>query len=427
MGYSDLLGSVDDAVTILLDGEPIGTVKSYSVRMGIITQPASFDMVVGMSSSVKEIRKRFPIRTPFELQINGATQMSGLIDGITPAASGETTVAIKGRDVLAPLHDTRAVADLSFGAVTYRELTERILSLVGYENYALEFTNRANRQAVASTTIAETGPPRDTRTMAIFVAAGASTTAASIAASAAAGVVSSIPTVKYKTVVPNPLLLKFGEKPYELLRRELDRAGLFFWAAGSGYFVLSEPNAKQVPTYLIRRQRGQTRNEVNVETFTYQDDVTGRFAEYIIEGRTGGKKKGKSRVRGSYVDDEMVGYGFGTSTSPPGVVQKIFAARDEKAVSDEQARYLARKRAAEQRNAGWKLIYEVPGHTTTVLGSSGKRAIWTIDTMVEVQDEELGVSGVYYIESLEHSRSTKTTTRLNLMRPEDLIFAENLF
>ena len=44
----------------------------------------------------------------------------------------------------------------------------------------------------------------------------------------------------------------------------------------------------------------------------------------------------------------------------------------------------------------------------------------------EVFDEEFGLEGEYWIESVEFSRSPQTKTKLTLMRPQDLLFDTQL-
>jgi hypothetical protein len=50
--------------------------------------------------------------------------------------------------------------------------------------------------------------------------------------------------------------------------------------------------------------------------------------------------------------------------------------------------------------------------------------IWQPDTVVDVVDDELGVEGPMYVESVKFRRTPHTETELHLMRIEDLEFAE---
>jgi hypothetical protein len=49
--------------------------------------------------------------------------------------------------------------------------------------------------------------------------------------------------------------------------------------------------------------------------------------------------------------------------------------------------------------------------------------VWAPDTIVDVDDDEFGISGQFWVESVTFKRPPTTTT-LVLMRPSDLVFGE---
>ena len=49
-------------------------------------------------------------------------------------------------------------------------------------------------------------------------------------------------------------------------------------------------------------------------------------------------------------------------------------------------------------------------------------AVWTPNTTVQVDDDEFGLHGVYWLESCEYKRAPQTETVLRLMRVTDLLF-----
>jgi hypothetical protein len=83
---------------------------------------------------------------------------------------------------------------------------------------------------------------------------------------------------------------------------------------------------------------------------------------------------------------------------------------------------MARRKIAECRRAGWRLSYPVSGHTVAAIG--GGRAVWAPDTTVEVIDEELGLQGVMYLESVTFHASPHRWSELHVMRVDDLVYAE---
>jgi prophage tail gpP-like protein len=206
------------------------------------------------------------------------------------------------------------------------------------------------------------------------------------------------------------LQAKVGQRWLEVLRKHLDRAGLMLWATASGSFVLSAPNAAQTPSYQLYRFDGQT----NITNFSMDDSATSRHSEAIIYGKGGGRKSGRKKAKGIYVDQEMVDYGY----SQPLVI------RDEYVQTGAQAAYLARRRLAEERRDGWHLEYTIAGHTLPAFNSPNKRAVLTVDTVVAIQDNITGVYGNYYIEGVTRRRGPETTTTIRLMRPADMVFGD---
>lgn len=380
------LGASDDSVTLRLGDDAVHISQSYEIQSAILTQPTAFSLRLGWGDTTAELFKHYSPNTSFVLIIANAQQASGRVDEVSAeGSSGATEVTIKGRDTLASLHDVDVNADISFANSTYVAIVERALKEVGLGDATLVTSNLANRKLRAGVPIAELAPPDlvlELRQVGI-VAAG--TTQGHVTA-------------------------RSGERWSQFLSRYLEKAGLMLWAAADGSFILSQPNAKQAPAYRIVRRRGQTRNEVNVVGASLKNDTTSRFSKATAYGRGGGKKLGRTKAKGSFTDDEMQAWGFSRTRS----------FRDTTCTSQVQAEFYARRKVAEARRAGWQLRYTVAGHTTAALGS-GRRAVWTPDTMVQVDDDEFGLHGNFYLESVTFKRPP-TTTELVLMRPSDLVF-----
>jgi prophage tail gpP-like protein len=208
-----------------------------------------------------------------------------------------------------------------------------------------------------------------------------------------------------------PIRGKSGESWYKFLRDQYDRAGLFLFAGADGRLILTAPNASQAPVARIVRGRGESLRTGQVKAFKYRNATSGRFSTVEINSRTGGRKAGRTTTRGVYDDAEMIGYG----------VNRPLVIRDHKSASAGQAEAIARRKIAESRRAGRVLSYTVAGHTT--IGFNGRdRVVWAMDTVVDVDDQEIGIDGPHWVESIEMSRGPETNTVINLMRPEDLVF-----
>lgn len=385
--FGDVTGDLNDRVVVRLDGESILIAESYEVQCAILTQPSTFTLRFGWGDVLRGlIQKATPGKT-FVLEVGGYPRFTGQVDGYeaTSDAHGGGVLTIHGRDNLAPLHDAFIEVEQSFDDSTYFDMVERaIVEVYGVANAPSLFgSNDANRKLTTGIGVKPSADPNTKNATA--------------------------PSAKQ-------LKTRIGERMYEFLKRQLDRAGLFLWAAGDGSFVISAPNGNQAPAYKIVRQRGQTRNAVNVTSVHYKNATEMRYSEATVYGKGGGKKFGRTKVNGSFVDTEMEGYGF----------HRPLVLRDAGVSNAEMAEFYARRKLAETRRAGWQLVYSVAGHTVPALGS-GNRVAWGVDTVVNVEDQELGLSGSYYIERVVFRRNPQTTTELTLSRLEDLVFATGDF
>lgn len=396
---SDSLGGIDDAVTIRVADE--GTtriVESYDVRTSILEQPSVFALRTGWGETAEGLLDLAKPRAPYTLSIGGVLQQTGLLDGGSASdnARSGAQVTMHGRDALSELHDAYIPADRSFGDLSYADLAYTVLQETTDRTFVLNSSNRANRERITGAKITVTG---------------SDDVAASIAKAKA----------KEHTA-------KAGERWYDFLKKELDRAGLFLIATADGHFALISPNVDQVPiARIFRPESDGTRAVVSAEEVRYKNLSTGRHAEYRVLGRGGGGAPStqpteaqlprRYHIEGIFLDQEMIGWGYSRKT-------RCKTHKDAHCTTQAQADYLARKNCAQARRAGWELVYTVAGHTTQALRGGG-RIVWGVDTMVEVEDQRLGIVGNFYVEALSFRRGPEgTTTEITLMRPEDVVFGE---
>lgn len=374
---------IDNPVSLRINGEEIVYSESYDVTKSILSQPAQFSMRLGYGGIIKDLIPKVRPNSEVQLFIGDVLQMTGRIDGYEIGQdTGGTELTVFGRDALAALHDAFIEAEFSLTDATYETIVSKALDTV-VGPHTLFFTNDANRKLTSG-----------------------------IGTKAVGGDVTQRATGATQKVVR----ARIGERWYEYLKRQLDRAGLFLWAGGNGEFVLAEPNAKQAPAYRVIRRRdiGETiLKPGNVIRVRHRNDTSCRFTEAKMYGRGGGKKFGNVKTKAVFVDSEMVAYGF----------NRPLVARDTNVTNDEQAQFYARRKLAESRRQGWSLTYTLAGHMIPSLVTN-TMAVWTPDTVVDVQDEELGISGNHWIERVRYARSSSgTTTEITLMRPDDLVFA----
>lgn len=400
---SDELGNGDDTVKLILAGDAVLISETWELTEGILTQPASWQMQLGWGKTARALIAKYPKRTPFELQIGNVPQAVGFTDGFVyeQPPGGAGTLRINGRDKLAKMQDSYVKAQTSINVNTYAKLAWHAMQQCGLapdgdvDPKILKTDNAANRALKGGVPVRPVQPHRTVQQ--IIDDAGLS--------GSNVGSVATVPVAK------------IGETWHGFLRRYLDRAGLFFWAAADGTFVLSQPDGNQNATYQFRRRATGTTLRANAAGCRYQDLGTGRHTEVILYGRGGSKVLGSVKAKGGFVDQEMLDAGY---TDQPLVI------RDAHVHSGAEAEYFSRRKLAEERRAGFQLEYDIPGLTLPYAGDGGStRAVIIPDTVVEVQDDELGIYDNFYIETVTKRRAPQTSTTVRLMRIDDLLFGTN--
>ena len=387
------IGQGPDAAELTLGGEVVGNFLAYEVTCAVFDTPGRFAVTLGWADKARELIARYPKRTPFTLAIGGLDVLTGYVDGRSIPSSGYTTLVLRGRDRTALLENHYLDGERSFSESTYYQLTERLLGELETD-FTLTGNNTANRKAITGANVVVTKASRVTEEMTIE-AVGSGTS----------------------QVVRKTLKMELGETCIGFLERQYKRVGLFLWCAGDGSFVLSEPNPNQEPLYQLVRERETITPATNVESVEWNDDAAQRHALSVIRGRGGGTRAGRVKVTADFADAELVGLGY----------RNTIVAHDEDIRTRKEAEYAARRRNAEERRQGWTLKYTVTGHTAPHFDGSGQRVLWAPDTVVMVRDEELGIEGPHYVDSVTFTKSKDgTRTQIELTRPEDLVFAEEI-
>lgn len=390
----------DQEVHLQLGPNHILKATQYDIRVGIFEQPGAFSLQLGSGVTCAQVLHDCPKNSPFEVIIvptvaeGGCPIFSGFTDG--NRATGDrngTEISIKGRGTLKFFYDSFHEKESTYTVTTFKELIEKAMDEVEMvraftdgQRPTVRTTNAAVREFRTGTSISAEGDEFSTE------------------------LEQQVGTVGNAHVV---LRAKLGERWSDVLQRALNQQGLFMWDAENGDIVIGRPNPNQKPIYRIVRKMGKS-GISNVLSFSFEDDLAPRYSEVVIFGRTTGRKYARTTQKGAYTDDELINHG----------VHKVLVLRDVEVTSTAHAELIARRHIAEGRRRGFYLDYTVSGHCTQLLGS-GKTdlIVWTPDTMVEVDDEQLGIQGLFWIENVRYKRnSSGTTTTIRLLDPYSLIF-----
>ena len=397
------IGVDPDDVVLELGGQQFTIYEGYDLHESVFEHPAVWSVRTGSGATISRFLQSYPPRTTYQLFVGGALQATGRIDSIKVSGGGSkaSEIIVSGRDALAPVHDSHVNGQFNFTDTTYTNLVWDVLQGLGLVTGSspdlaqLASTNDANRNIKAnhSVTVQALRSPDQ-----ILTDESGNRTA----------VVGSV-----------QITAKPGESWMTFLHRYLDPAGLILWAAADGTFVLSQPNTQQAPLYQITRRPvgdflgGDSGSVGNAADYNFTNDCTHRHSAAIIYGRGGGRKLGVSKIRGSQVDLEMGQLGY----------QQVRCHHETHCQSQDMAENYALRKLAEERREGYQLWYTLAGHSLPLFGTTagnGGMAVVTVDTIVQVDDAELGISGPFYIDTVIRSRSPFTSTKVRLVRPGDI-------
>ena len=389
----------DDRVRIRLGNDPdVHIIEEYGFQCSILQQPSAFTLRLSGGKSAQAILAKHPPgpTSRCALYIGPFRQFTGELDASNAFGdTNATNVELKGRDLMARLHDTDIAGERSFNNATYEELFKAALTDVGQGHKIIEISNTANRKVRSGYGVKVKSEPVKVDEVKHTASGGG-----------------------FRNVVT----AKLGETWLNFLERHFGKIGLFPWCDANGNFVLSRPNGEQEATFHFFRKRGQLASVANVKSFRFTNDTTNRCSQVVIFARNGGRKFGHNHTHGGFVDEEMKGYGFIDAAKKISIRRRVY--RDTEVTSEEEAKFYARRKMAEVNRAGWKLQYVISGHTAPLRSDIDKRAVIIPDVVVRVDDDELGIHENLYIEAVEY-RSPPRTTVVTMMRPQDLVFGEN--
>lgn len=377
---NEYVGTIDERVKLTLGDKEVRYAESYEVTQGIFSQPGQFSLRLGVGDILAPLIKSVQPKTVVRLSIGDAPRYLGETQGHKSgyAANAPGYVNCRGADFLAPLYRSFIRKEESLTEPTNADMVKHVLKACGIDA-ALVFDNAENRRRQAGGNLRVLVEPN---------VAEETLTPGATAGS-----------------VQRTLRAQLGESYASWMHRELDRAGLFAWPSADGTVVMSRPNTAQAPCARLVCRGGHS----NIETCEFGESTARRYAHAVIYGRYGGKKWGPAKAKGLFDDQEMIDWGY----------DNTITYHDVNVANQREAEFYASRKIAETRREGYSLIYTVAGHSTP--GLLGGRIIWTPDTMIEVDDERLGIHDVFWLESCVYS-APPTQTQLTLLRPDDLLF-----
>lgn len=387
----------DDRVQIRLGNDTVRACTMYDVRTGVFNQPSTFSTSLGDGTSVANLIKRVPPNTAFQILVGSAPQFSGFTEGRAseggPNAGSE--LRIHGRSILAKLL-TDIEKEQSFNAATHLQLVQK--ALADYEVF------KPFRPGVHPDVLTSNAAIRKTRSKSNVSSSGKDDWI-DVVSQTAGNQGDAYPVLR----------AKLAEKVLDLLRRHLETVGMFLWDSPTGDIVVGRPNATQPPIARLVRRITDRAQSSSIVSHAWNEDWSHRYSRVDIFGKTTGRKYTRHTTSGDFTDQEVIDLGF----------RRVKVLRDVHVTSPAHAVAIAKKHLAAGRREALHLEYTVRGHSMTNIITGGT-AIWAPDTVVDIEDDVLGLSGNYYIESVRFRRDRQgTRTVLRLMEPDALIFGSD--
>jgi len=225
-----------------------------------------------------------------------------------------------------------------------------------------------------------------------------------------------------------------GETVWDFIERHCSRFHSMMWMSADGNLIIGSPDYDQAPSYTLTRDSWDpSRN--NIIEGGSEKDFGGQCSEVTVYGRSSGSDatRGRLRARVRPGDAQREALMASAASLPAGSIERARAEsslshitvtsnalpegfyrplviHDPSVRTEEEAEARAYHELAVQASTARVLEYEVQDH-----GVGG--LFYAIDTVADVRDDDLGVSGIYYVtqRTFTRSRAQGARTRLRLV------------
>lgn len=373
---------LDRLVLLCETGEAFDLWTDATIEDSFLDPCQTLRLKVGVDETRFGLVRRLRRGSQFQVQVNGAPQISGFLDSVSIDSShGGTMVEVTGRDILSPVVDSHIDRRLSVPKGTsLRDLAK----LVFHDQFALPVIFGGGTVVLGDTDAAA-------------IAARNKAVGQTVAARPKAK--RKKPTDPMKETRPRP-----NEGGFQYFSRFAHRVGYHAWAQPDGQgVVLGAPCYDQDAIGELVNLRGGDGGGNTIERSSFRSDNTAVPSHVYVYGKS------------SKPGDKSVPIGYAVNENAP-YFKPFYVTDDEsddKDHADAYARFLLGKAL---RQAA---VYQV-----TVRGFSDPRtgAVYNVDTVLNVTDEVCGVEGPMWVERRVFRKSRAGTfTDLTLIPADSLL------
>jgi len=207
-----------------------------------------------------------------------------------------------------------------------------------------------------------------------------------------------------------------GQTRWAVLQQFLEEAGLIAFSNANGKeLFIGQANQQQPPQYLFATPGSESLNqkECNFEV-SISEDISELYSRYVVvgAGQGGGANYGtNAKFTAELRDNPDERDGTGNRF----LREKLLIIQDDGIRNQVEARERVAQEKAQREAHAQQISVRAAGHSQLYSGTVP--AIFAVDTMAKVVDEDTGTRGDYYVTACdyERSRSGGTTTSLSLV------------
>ena len=341
------------AFEIRVNGQKFTLWESASLTRSIDTNAGVFEF-----TSSNTLPSNFPVRAgdDVEIVINGVTKLTGFADTVRSriSESGQE-VTVAGRDNTADLIDSSvpdAAKNIS-SPITLTAFCEQVIAALG-ANIAVE--------NVLGQSVSVSAPPPDD-----------------------------------EFDEDTGISADSGQLCMDFLTSFARKKQVYLVASGDGRLLIYRPGTTRATTPLLNRVGG---SENNIKSSSASFDHQGRFGRYRITSQS------NLGFEDSY-DDEASDH-KGNATDAEIRASRYYEAQAEESMSNAECE----RRAVEEANIRKTRATD---YVATVAGNAqNDGTLWDFGQLVKIDDEPMGIKGIFLIRSVNYSASLNSGTQTEI-------------
>lgn len=413
-------------VSVVANRNRIPGFKNYTISQDMLQPADYFDLEVAYSRDAWNLLTVDPEIT---VSIGNSNILTGYIDRISKSSSpeGGTNIRISGRDKTGRLVDESAPL-FSYGGLRIKDLAEKVVglkdgsalfdrvTLVNTRNRALLRTAKARKAKVVR-------EPLIDKTVDLFRPFARAVGLEILPITVGPSITRSIP--RPALVDPGifrgravPKKVPPGTPRWAVLEQFLREARLIAWASGDGReLFVGLPNYEQENQWFFYESGSVERNndqtncalEISFDTSEIYSRITAVGSSTSTSSSYGSNVTKNRATVYDNPENETDGTGIRLRQA------KSLIVTDDSITSARDALERAEREQLEREATWLEVSVLAPGHSQLFSGETP--AVFTVDTMARVEDEDTGVKGDFLVTRCDytHSPFEGTQTRLTLV------------